>query len=113
PAKKVEKSSGRSENYKKAAAQVEKNKSYSLLQAIELLEKTHLAKFDETVELHINTIGSLSGSMNLPHGTGKQTRVAILAPSKDASAADELLKKIEAGKIDFDVLIATPDAMPK
>lgn len=106
-------SHGRSENYKKAAELIERGKTYSLSQAIELLEKTHLAKFDETVELHINTIGTLSGSMNLPHGTGKQTRVAILAPSKDAKAADELLKKIESGKIEFDVLIATPDAMPK
>ena len=106
-------SAGRSENYKKAAALVEKNKVYPLKEALELLDKTHLAKFDETVELHINTNGTLSGSMTLPHGTGKETRVAILAPSKDAAAADALLKEIESGKINFDVLIATPDAMPK
>lgn len=103
----------RSAKYKKVASLVEKNKIYSLAEAIELLDKTHLAKFDETVELHINTSGSLSGSMTLPHGTGKETRVAILAPSKDAAAADALLKEIESGKINFDVLIATPDAMPK
>ena len=103
----------RSANYKKAVSLIEKRKTYSLSQALEILEKAHMAKFDETVELHINTIGSLSGSMQLPHGTGKVTRVAILAPSKDAAEAEALLKKIEAGKIDFDVLVATPDAMPR
>ena len=110
---KVGKSKERSENYKKAASQVEKGKQYKLEDALELVEKTHLAKFDETVELHINTTGALNGSVTLPHGTGKQTRVAILAPSKDAKAADDLLKEIESGKINFDILVATPDAMPR
>lgn len=110
---KVGKAKDRSENYKKALAQVEKGKQYKLEDALELVEKTHLAKFDETVELHINTAGALNGSVTLPHGTGKQTRVAILAPSKDAKAADDLLKEIESGKINFDILVATPDAMPR
>jgi len=79
-----------------------------------LLEKAHLAKFDETVELHINTLTTgLSGQVTLPHGTGKQTRVAIIAPASNAAAAEALLKDIEVGRINFDVLIATPDAMPK
>ena len=113
-AKQKAKGRERSENYKKAVAQIEKSKLYSLKDALALLEKTHLAKFDETVELHINTVSDgISGQITLPHGTGKTTRVAILAPSKDAKAADELLKQIEAGKINFDVLVATPDAMPK
>ena len=103
----------RSEKYKTALAQVEKNKLYKLAEALELVEKTHLAKFDETVELHINTVGSVNGSVTLPHGTGKQMRVAILAPGKDAAGTDALLKEIEAGKINFDILIATPDAMPR
>lgn len=110
---KVGKAHERSAKYKEAASLIEKGKTYPLIQALDLLEKTHLAKFDETVELHINTLESLSGSMNLPHGTGKSTKVAILSPLKDPKAADELLKNIEAGKITFDVLIATPDAMPK
>ncbi|HSD98826.1 MAG TPA: hypothetical protein VLB73_03990 [Patescibacteria group bacterium] len=113
-AKQKTKGRERSENYKKATSLVEKSKHYSVKEALALLDKTHLAKFDETVELHINTVAEgISGQITLPHGTGKTTRVAILAPSKDAKAADELLKKIEAGKIDFDVLVATPDAMPK
>lgn len=110
---KVGKAKERSEKYKTAAKQIEKNKSYSLAEALDLLDKTHLAKFDETVELHINTLGPVSGSTTLPHGTGKQVRVAILAPTTDPKAADDLLKEIESGKINFDILLATPDAMPK
>ncbi len=113
-AKKGAKGRERSENYKKALAQVDKSKQYSIKEALALLDKTHLAKFDETVELHINTASAgLSGQVTLPHGTGKNVRVAILAPSKDAKAADDLLKEIESGKINFDILVATPDAMPK
>lgn len=113
-AKQKAKAHERSDNYKKAASQIEKSKLYPVKEALELLDKTHLAKFDETVELHINTTATgLSGQVTLPHGTGKQVKVAILAPSKDAAGADELLKQIEVGKINFDILVATPDAMPK
>lgn len=108
------KKAARSANYVSKTKLIEKGKQYSLKEALELVEKTHMAKFDETVELHINTTGTgISGHVTLPHGTGKQTRVAILAPNKDAKAAEELLAAIEAGKLNFDILIATPDAMPK
>lgn len=110
---KIGKAHERSEKYKTALSQVEKSKLYSLTEALELVEKTHLAKFDETVELHINTTQNLNGSVTLPHGTGKSTRVAILNPNKDEKAADDLIKAIESGKIEFDILIATPDAMPR
>lgn len=110
---KVAASKDRSVNYKKAAALIEKGKQYKLEEALDLVAKAHLAKFDETVELHINTTGALNGSVTLPHGTGKSTRVAILAPSKDEKAAVDLLKEIESGKINFDILVATPDAMPR
>lgn len=113
-AKQKGKTRERSEKYVAAAKLVDKSKLYSIKEALELLDKAHLAKFDETVELHINTLlAGLSGQVTLPHGTGKTVRVAILAPGKDSEAADDLLKEIEAGKINFDVLIATPDAMPK
>ncbi len=108
------KKAARSANYLSKAKLIEKGKQYSLKEALELVEKAHMTKFDETVELHINTISSgVSGHVTLPYGTGKQTRVAILAPNKDAKAAEELLKEIESGKLNFDILIATPDAMPK
>lgn len=116
PKKKVQtstKGDKRSAKYKTVASLVEKNKQYGLSDALELVQKTHIAKFDETVELHINTTGSVNGSVTLPHGTGKSTRVAILNPNKDAAGADALLKEIEGGKINFDILVATPDAMPR
>lgn len=109
-----EKKNKRSKKYREVVMKVDKTKVYPLSEALEMLPQIHLAKFDETVELHINTQSTgISGSVTLPHGTGKQTRVAILAPSKDQEAADALLKEIESGSINFDVLIATPDAMPK
>lgn len=112
--KEGKKAAARSSKYAASAKLIDKSKLYSVKEALELVEKAHIAKFDETVELHINTNNTgINGQVTLPHGTGKQTRVAILAPSKDAKAADELLKEIETGKINFDVLVATPDAMPK
>jgi large subunit ribosomal protein L1 len=110
----AKKSKKHSTNYLKAASQVEKTKKYSLTEALALLPQLKTAKFDETVELHINTTDKgISGSVTLPHGTGKETRVVIANATEDPKAVDELVKKIEAGQIDFDVLIATPDAMPK
>ncbi len=85
---------------------VDKKKTYSLSEALEILEKVQRGNFDETVELHINTISTgISGNITLPHGTGKKTRVVI--------ADDNLISEIEKGKIDFDILIATPSMMPK
>lgn len=112
--KSASKKTARSSKYQTVAKLIDRSKQYSVKEALELVEKAHMAKFDETVELHINTNATgVSGQVTLPHGTGKQTRVAILAPSTDAKAADELLKQIESGKIEFDVLVATPDAMPR
>ena len=103
-----------SSNYLKAAAHVDHTKKYNLADALSTLTKMHRAKFDETVELHINTIEKgISGNLVLPHGTGKQTKVVIANQSEDPKGVEELIKKIEAGQIDFDVLVATPDTMPK
>lgn len=102
-----------SKRYKENAGLVEQGKIYSLTDALVLLGKMKTVKFDETVELHINTTEKVSGNVVLPHGSGKQTRVAILQPAKDAKAADALITDIQNGMINFDVLVATPDAMPK
>ncbi len=102
-----------SDAYLKVATKIEANKVYKLQDALTLLPELKVAKFDETVELHINTTEKgISGAVTLPHGTGKSVRVAIV-DGADAKAVDEQVKKIETGQIDFDVLIATPDAMPK
>lgn len=112
--KKVTVKRHKSASYQKVVAVLDKSKAYKLAEALPLLEKMKRAKFDETVELHINTIEKgVSGNLTLPHGTGKTTKVIIANATADPKAVDELIKTIESGKIDFDVLIATPDTMPK
>jgi len=104
----------KSASYQKVATTLDKSKTYKLIEALPLLAKMKRAKFDETVELHINTIEKgISGTLTLPHGTGKTTKVVIANYTADAKQVDELVKQIESGKIDFDILIATPDTMPK
>jgi len=104
----------KSASYQKVATLIDKSKTYKLADALPLLEKLKRAKFDETVELHINTIEKgISGSLTLPHGTGKSTKVIIANATTDPKGVEDLVKAIEGGKIDFDVLIATPDSMPK
>ncbi len=110
----AEKKVKHSKSYNKVSSEVDKNKKYALAEALELLPKLQRAKFDETVELHINTNEKgINGNVVLPHGTGKETRVVVANASEDPKAVEELIKAIEAGKVDFDVLIATPDSMPK
>ena len=103
-----------SKKYQSVVTHIEKTKKYDLKEALDLLSKVTIATFDETVELHINTVEKgISGAVTLPHGTGKQTRVEILNVSVDQKHVDTVIKAIEEGKIEFDVLIATPDSMPK
>lgn len=100
------KKKSRGKKYAQVAALVDRDKIYSLTEALEILPKLKTANFDETVELHINTIeAGISGTLNLPHGTGKQMRVAV--------ADDAVLAEVEKGKITFDILLATPQMMPK
>ncbi len=95
-----------SQKYGTLAAKVDLTKVYSVKEGLELLKDLQRGKFDETVELHINTVNpGVSGSVTLPHGTGKQTRVAI--------ADDKLIAEIEKGVVDFDILLAVPQMMPK
>jgi len=106
------KTKAKSKKYLAVAALVEKNKLYSLSDAVELVKKTSFAKFDGTVEIHVNLNPQLLGGknefrgvVNLPHGSGKTVKVAIVD--------DDVLKKLDAGVIDFDVLIAHPSMMAK
>lgn len=96
----------RSKSYLTSKQAIDKSKKYSVSDALNLLEKIKRAKFDETVELHVNaTKTGVLGTVMLPHGTGKKVRVAI--------ADEAMLEKIEKGIVDFDVLLATPELMPK
>lgn len=96
---------GRSQRYLAAKAKV-KNQAYPPAEAIKLLRGVSLAKFDPSVELHLNLkTEKLAGELQLPHGSGKKLRVEI--------ATDKTLTKLNDNQIDFDVLIAPPAMMPK
>jgi large subunit ribosomal protein L1 len=104
--KKKEQKEFRSQKYQSLVTAVDKTKIHSLGEALELLTKLQRGKFDETVELHLNTISAgISGNVTLPNGTGKKTKVAI--------ADDALIAEVEKGVISFDILVATPSMMPK
>ena len=117
-------------NYKEAAKLVDKTKAYSPQEAIELTKQAAHARFDETVELHLqmgvdprNASQQVRGVALLPHGLGKKVRVLVFAQGEaekiaetagaDYAGGDELVKKIEDGWLDFDTAIATPDMMSK
>jgi large subunit ribosomal protein L1 len=114
--------------YRAARAQIDREQLYSPAQAVRLLKSMDGRKFDETVEVHFN-LGlnvrhadqQLRGTLMLPHGTGRETRVAVFAEGEKAAEAEQagadvvgsadLAKRIEEGFDDFDVAIATPDQM--
>lgn len=120
----------RSKKYQEVAKYIEKNKQYSLKEAVELASKTSTTKFDATVELHVR-LGvdprqadqNIRGTVVLPAGSGKNLRVAVFADVDDVKKAnaagadiaggDEFLQQLDKGQIDFDVLIATPMLMGK
>lgn len=96
----------RGKKYKAALAKVDKTKLYALKDAVKLVKETSISKFDGTVELHLVVKKQgLSASVELPHSTGKSKKIEV--------ADEKTLKKLKTGKIDFDVLLATPDMMPK
>jgi large subunit ribosomal protein L1 len=114
--------------YRQSRAQVDPEQVYSPLQAIRLLKSFDDVKFDETVEVHFklglnvrHADQQLRGTLMLPHGTGKDVRVAVFAEGEKAKEAEEagadvvgsadLAAKIEEGFDDFEIAIATPDMM--
>lgn len=120
----------RGKKFREAAKQIEAGRDYSLADALNLAIKTSTTKFDATVELHINlnvdpkqADQNVRGTIVLPAGTGKSVRVAVFAEPAEASAAkaagadvagnEEFLAQLDKEKIDFDVLIAQPQQMPK
>ena len=115
--------------YMETAKAVDRTKLYDPDEAIALVKKTAVAKFDETIEAHIRTgcdgrhaDQQIRGAVVLPHGTGKQVRVLVFAKGAKADeaeaagaefvGAEELIPKIQnEGWFDFDVVVATPDMM--
>jgi large subunit ribosomal protein L1 len=116
--------------YLMARARIEKGKQYPIEEAIALLREIAYEKFDPTVELHVN-LGvdprhadqMVRGTVSLPHGTGKEVKIAVLTtPDKEKAVKemgveyvglDDLLEDLANGKIEVDVVLATQDAMPK
>ncbi|HEY1835393.1 MAG TPA: 50S ribosomal protein L1 [Candidatus Saccharimonadales bacterium] len=114
----------RGKKFRGAAKLIEKGKTYSLAEALELAQKTSTAKFDASVELHINlnvdprhADQNIRDSIVLPAGTGKSVRVAVFDDQKvagaDVSGIETLTKQLDKGEFNFDVLVATPAQMPK
>ncbi len=118
----------RSKRYKETEKQVDKNKTYQLKEAIAALKKLSPVKFDASVDLHFNlNVDSkksdqmVRGTVLLPHGTGKKVRVAVFCKGEHEREAIEanaehvggidLIDKVAAGFLDFDVAIATPEMM--
>ena len=114
---------------KAMAEAVDREKLYTVAEAIGLVLKNATAKFDETVEISMNlgidprhSDQNLRGMTSLPHGTGKSARVAVFA--RDAKAdeakaagadkvgAEDLMEDMQKGNLDYDRVIATPDMMP-
>jgi len=119
----------RGKKYAEAAKAVDRSVLYDVNEAMALVKKTSVAKFDETIEVHIRTgcdgrhaDQQIRGAVVLPHGTGKKVRVLVFAKNAKADEAlaagaefvggEELVPKIQKeGWLDFDVVVATPDMM--
>ena len=120
----------RGKNYRKAAEKVEATKLYTLEEAVKLAVETSPAKFDASVEVHVRlnvdprqADQNIRATVSLPHGTGKTVRVAVFAPEAEHKAAkaagadvigdETFLAQLDKEVVDFDILVATPQYMPK
>ncbi len=120
----------RGKKYRQAAEHIEKGKEYTLEEALALAIKTSPTKFDAAVELHLNLAvdpkladQNVRGTVVLPAGTGKVSRVAVVAEADDAKKAkaagadivgsEEVFAALDKEKLDFDVLISTPVLMAR
>jgi len=115
-------------NYQAVRKQVDRERKYSLDEALEVLPKLSYAKFDESIDLAVN-LGvnpahadqMVRGTVSLPHGTGKTVRVLVFAKGEketeareagaDFVGAEDMVEKIQGGWLDFDSAVATPDLM--
>ena len=119
---------GHGKKYKQAAALVERGRPYEPTEAMELLKQTTYVGFDASAEAHIrlgvdprHADQMVRGTVVLPHGTGQKVRVIAFAQGEKAQEAlkagadevggDDLAKRIEAGWLEFDLAVATPDMM--
>lgn len=120
--------------YRAVAEKIDRNKIYSLEKAVKIIKENKIAKFDESMEIHIKTNidpkkgdQQIRGTVDLPNGTGKSKKIAVITATKAKEAKDagadivggeEMIEKIKSGKAfsgkeAFDILVATPEMMPK
>lgn len=118
----------RGKKYRAAAEKIDSNRIYSVAEAVKLLKENKIAKFDESVEIHVKTNidpkkgeQQVRGTVVLPHGTGKTKKIAVVTSTQaeaakkagaDIVGGEEIIEKL-AKKINFDILVATPEMMPK
>ncbi len=120
----------RGKKYQDVAKKIEAGKVYTLAEAVALAVETNPAKFDASVEVHVR-LGvdprqadqNIRATVSLPHGTGKKIRVAVFAPESEHAAAkkagadvvgdEEFTKQLDKEELNFDILVATPQYMPK
>src|SRR5581483_7842066 len=118
----------RGKRYLQARSEIDPTTLYSPLEAIRILQRLELTRYDPTIEVHFrlgvnvrHADQQLRGTISLPHGTGKEVRVAVFAQGDKAREAEEagadvvgaedLAARVQEGFTDFDVAIATPDIM--
>ncbi len=96
----------RSKKYKDSKSKIDREKLYKISDAVKLVKEASYSKFDGTMELHLVVKKTgISANVALPHSAGRAKKIEV--------ASDETIKNLTAGKIDFDILVATPDMMPK
>ncbi|HET8690354.1 MAG TPA: 50S ribosomal protein L1 [Candidatus Saccharimonadales bacterium] len=120
----------RGKKFQEAAKKIEAGKAYTLAEALKLATETNPAKFDASVEIHVRmgvdprqADQNIRATVSLPNGSGKTVRVAAFVPSEETEAVkkagadvageDEVASLLDKEKLDFDVLVATPQLMPK
>ncbi len=96
----------RGKKYVSSKAKIDREKLYKPADAVKLVKESSYSKFDGTMELHIVVKkAGVTANLSLPHTAGREKRIEI--------ASDETIEKLKSGKVDFDILVATPEMMPK
>ena len=115
----------RSKKYQEISKDLDRSKTYPLSEAVDMVKKLNYAKFDATLEAHINTSQTgIRGLVSLPYAKGKKLRIVAFGPSTALGVKsgaedgviigdDSTIEEINKGKVDFDLLISSPEWMPK
>lgn len=109
----------RSKKYQEISKDLDRTKNYPLTEAIDMVKKVSYSKFDATFEAHINTSQTgIRGLVSLPFASGKKLHILAFGKGAESSGADttgsdEIIESINKGKVDFDIMVTTPEWMPK